>query len=208
LKADAAARVVHAPLGQFANANVHLVDVFSAGDVSTCNDLLVSARNGSERIAAVESFLLQRLRPSLETMAGRVAALIEKDPGLQVQQLALEMGVSTRHLSRSFNTTFGVGLKQFARLARIEGIVTRRSNGLPWAGVAYACGLSDQAHLIKEFREIVGQSPTRFFEQEIRIGTGIIRDPNFIIERVEEDRKGPLAGGCPTLGGYGLFTDS
>jgi methylphosphotriester-DNA--protein-cysteine methyltransferase len=95
------------------------------------------------------------------------------------------MGISARHLSRSFKATFGIGVKQFARLARIENIVAGRSKGLPWVEVACDCGMVDQAHLIKEFKEIVGQSPTRFFEQAICIEPGIIRTANFIVQGSE-----------------------
>jgi hypothetical protein len=102
LRADAAARIVHAPPGQFADANVYLGDVFGAGDVSVCDGLLASARSSGERLSVVESFLLRRLRPSAETMAGRVASLLKRNPGLQVQKLASDMGISARHLSRSF----------------------------------------------------------------------------------------------------------
>jgi AraC-like DNA-binding protein len=185
LRADAAARIVHAPPGLFADANVYLGDVFGAGDVSACDGLLASARSSSERLSVVEAFLLRRLRPSAETMAGRVAALLKRNPGLQVQKLASAMGISTRHLSRSFKASFGVGVKQFARLARIEDIVARRSKGLPWVEVACDCGMADQAHLIKEFKEIVGQSPTRFFEQAICIEPGIMRAANFIVQGSE-----------------------
>jgi AraC-like DNA-binding protein len=114
-----------------------------------------------------------------------VAALLKRTPGLQVQKLASDMGISARHLSRSFKATFGIGVKQFARLARIENIVAGRSKGLPWVEVACDCGMVDQAHLIKEFKEIVGQSPTRFFEQAICIEPGIIRTANFIVQGSE-----------------------
>jgi AraC-like DNA-binding protein len=182
LRAAAAARIVHAPPGQFADAGVYLGDVFGTGDVSVCDGLLASARSSGERLSVVESFLLRRLRPSAETMAGRVAALLKHNPGLQVQKLASDMGVSTRHLSRSFKASFGVGVEQFARLARIEDIVARRSKGLPWVEVACDCGMVDQAHLIKEFKEIVGQSPARFFDAAICIEPGIVRAANFIVQ--------------------------
>ena len=57
LRPDAASRIVDAPLGEFADASIHLGKLFGAGEVSTCDDMLAGARNSPERIATVE-FLL------------------------------------------------------------------------------------------------------------------------------------------------------
>jgi AraC-like DNA-binding protein len=53
--------------------------------------------------------------------------------------------------------------KQYARLARIEKVIAARKSGLGWADVAYACGFTDQAHLIHDFGTIVGGTPADFF---------------------------------------------
>jgi AraC-like DNA-binding protein len=144
LRPGAASRIVDARLGQFANANIHLSDVFSRGDVSTCDEMLAGARNSRERIATVECFLLRRLRPSGNSLACRAASYLRGDPTLPLQQLASMLAVSTRHLSRTFNATFGITPKRFARLARIEKIVAERRNGLSRAQVACVCDLTDQ----------------------------------------------------------------
>jgi AraC-like DNA-binding protein len=55
---------------------------------------------------------------------------------------------------------FGMGPKQFARLARIERVLAARAQGATWADIAYATGFTDQAHMINDFTAIVGVSPT------------------------------------------------
>jgi AraC-like DNA-binding protein len=81
------------------------------------------------------------------------------------------LDISERHLSRGFHATFGISPKQYARLARIEKVIAARKSGLGWANVAYACGFTDQAHLIHDFGTIVGGTPAEFF--------GAARSPNF-----------------------------
>jgi AraC-like DNA-binding protein len=189
LRPEAVSRIVDAPLGQFANANVHLGNVFSRGDVSTCDEMLAEARNSPERIATVEAFLLRRLRPQRDSLACRAASYLRSDPTLPLQQLASLLSVSVRHLSRTFNTAFGMAPKQFARLARIEKIVAERRNGLSWAQIACACDLTDQAHLIREFKDIVGEVPTEFFAQEMRAGIGRMREANFVVRQVVENER-------------------
>jgi AraC-like DNA-binding protein len=82
---------------------------------------------------------------------------------MPVLQLASQLDISRRHLSRSFQATFGTSPKQFVRLARIEKAMAARRNGEAWADIAYACGFSDQTHLIRDFNAIIGQPPEDFF---------------------------------------------
>src|SRR5882762_5744208 len=65
--------------------------------------------------------------------------------------------------SRGFRATYGTSPKQYARLARIEKVVAARKSGLGWADVAYACGFTDQAHLIHDFGTMVGGTPAELF---------------------------------------------
>jgi len=187
LRPDAASRIVDAPLGQFANANLHLANVFSRGDVSTCDEMLAEAPSSPERMATVEAFLLRRLRPQLDSLACRAASYLRSDPALPLQRLAAMLSVSVRHLSRTFNATFGMAPKRFARLARIEKIVAGRRNGLSWAEIACACDLTDQAHLVREFRDIVGEAPTEFFAQEMSAGLARMTAGNFVIQQPVEN---------------------
>jgi AraC-like DNA-binding protein len=182
LRSDAASRIVEAPLREFANANIHLGDIFSACEVAMCDDMLAAAQTSEERIAGVQSFLLRHLRPHTDSLANRAALHLRKDPTMQVHSLAAKLGSSPRHLSRAFNAAFGVSPKRFARLARFQKILAERRNGRSWAQVAHACGLTDQAHLVSEFQDIAGESPTNFFTHELRIGAEGMDEANLIVQ--------------------------
>ncbi|HTF66414.1 MAG TPA: helix-turn-helix domain-containing protein [Edaphobacter sp.] len=107
---------------------------------------------------------------------------------MQIHPLAAKLGCSARHLARAFNAAFGISPKRFARLARFQKILAERRYGQSWAQVAYACGLTDQAHLVREFHDIVGESPTEFFTHELRMGAGGMDEANLIIQH-----SGPTA---------------
>jgi AraC-like DNA-binding protein len=77
--------------------------------------------------------------------------------------------------------------KRFGRLARIEKIMAERRNGLSWAEIACACDLTDQAHLIREFKDIVGEAPTEFFAQEMYTGVASMTDANFVVRQAVEN---------------------
>jgi len=182
LRSDAAGRIIGAPLREFANENIHLEGLFGPREVALCDEILARARTSEERIAGIQSFLLRHLRPSTDSLGNRAALHLRKNPTMQMHSLAAKLGCSTRHLSRAFNAAFGIGPKRFARLARFQNILAERRSGSSWAQVAYACGLNDQAHLVKEFQDIVGESPTEFFGHELRMGAEGMDEANLIIQ--------------------------
>jgi AraC-like DNA-binding protein len=164
LKPEVAARMLGAPLQEFADTKIELSSLFNVGEVILLEEMLAEARDSAERVAYVESFLLgqmRHIRP--ESAASRAALLLRRYPALPVWRLASELDISQRHLQRHFQGAFGTSPKQFARIARIEKVLEARRDGRAWVDTAYACGFTDQAHMINEFNRIIGQPPEDFF---------------------------------------------
>lgn len=164
LKPEAAARILDAPMREFVDTKIDLRNLLNVDEVPLLEEMLAEARDSRERLATIESFLLglaRRIRP--DSLACHAASLLRCDPALPVSQLALQLDISMRHLSRCFQTTFGKSPKQFARLARIEKVAVARCHGGTWSDIAYAHGFADQSHLIREFKEITKQLPEDFF---------------------------------------------
>lgn len=125
--------------------------------VSECLPLL------SDKIAAVEAALTARfLRGSPESSAIRLAARIVEFAGvISVDQLAADAGISSRQLERRFLREIGIGPKLLARILRFQQVfrAVDRSDSA-WASVALECGYYDQAHLIRDFNQFAGQTPS------------------------------------------------
>jgi AraC-like DNA-binding protein len=183
LRSDAASRIVRAPLKEFANTTIHLANLFRASEVAMCDEMLAAAHTSKERIAGIQTFLLRHLRPHDDTLANAIALHLRKNPTMPIHSLAAKLGFSARHLTREFNAAFGISPKRFARLARFQKILAERRQSQSWAEVAYACGLTDQAHLVREFQDIVGESPTAFFTHELRVGAEGMDEANLVIQR-------------------------
>jgi AraC-like DNA-binding protein len=182
IKPESARRIIDGSLGEFANANRSLVDFFGQSVVTTCDEAVAAAHTSAERAAAVEKFLLRRLRPAAaDSAAQHVAVRLRDDPMLRIAELAAEIGTSTRHLGRMFHAVFGTSPKNFARLARVEKIIGLRQRGFTWAQIAYACGLADQAHLVREFKALVGESPSHFFANPLCAVSGPAAGAPFIV---------------------------
>lgn len=86
-----------------------------------------------------------------------------------VNLVALELGVSERHLRRVFQETIGVSPKAYAKVTRFHwALQAARDEVRPhWASIAVDAGYYDQAHLIADFRSIAGATP-RTFMRELR----------------------------------------
>lgn len=187
LRSEAASRIIAPPLKEFANTTIHLGDLFGASEVAMCDAMLAAARTSKERIAGIQSFLLRHLRPHDDNLANAIALHLREDPTMPIHCLATKLGFSARHLTREFSAAFGFSPKRFARLARFQKILAERRQRQSWADVAYACGLTDQSHLVREFQDIVGETPTAFFTHELRVGAQGMDEANLVIQR----RGGP-----------------
>ena len=159
-----AAVAVFGSLKDFANIKVDLLDIFQPGELERLHERLAQSEQSSQRIAHIETFLVRNARCSSGTsVAQHAARLLRSRPGRRLSRLAADMSISERHLSRVFRQSFGISPKRFTKIARIEKVLASRRDGLTWTEAAYACGFYDQSHMIRDFKEIVGQSPIEFF---------------------------------------------
>jgi AraC-like DNA-binding protein len=118
-----------------------------------------------ERVAQLERLLLARLEPRLEPgpQVREAVRLIHSTRGrVQVRRLADRVNLSVSQLERTFKRHVGIGPKLLARQERVseaasEALETRSAD---WARLAHKYGYSDQAHLAREFRELLRLTPS------------------------------------------------
>ncbi len=132
-------------------------------------DRLGDAKSTVDAAAILERAIAERLaiadgRHARAQLALDAAARLTSAP---VNAVAVELGVSERHLRRVFRDTVGVSPKTFARLARFHRALraARADDHAGWASIAAAVGYYDQAHLIAEFREIAGVTPRALLDE-------------------------------------------
>jgi AraC-like DNA-binding protein len=97
-------------------------------------------------------------------LARRAVRLLERDE-VRVEAVAEQLGVSARHLRRAFAESVGIGPKEFVRTVRLQRAVRSAGTSTDWGRVAADAGYYDQAHLIADFRELVGFTPVAFVKQ-------------------------------------------
>jgi AraC-like DNA-binding protein len=84
---------------------------------------------------------------------------------VRVESVADRLGVTARHLRRAFTENVGIGPKEFARTVRLQRAVRMAAISCDWARIAADAGYYDQAHLIADFRQLVGLTPGAFFKR-------------------------------------------
>jgi AraC-like DNA-binding protein len=89
-------------------------------------------------------------------------AAIDRTHGrVRIERLAQLTGITRRQLERQYDAHVGLRPKEYARIVRVQHAlhVLRSQKMTRGADVAALCGYADQAHLIRDFRQLVGQTP-------------------------------------------------
>ena len=108
---------------------------------------------------------LELSRDASAQLSAKLVELIFKDPTiLTVEPLAEKAGMSVRSLQRLFKEYVGVPPKWVIRRYRLHELVERLHSGQAFEGAQLALdlGYADQAHLIHDFRHLVGYTPTGY----------------------------------------------
>jgi AraC-like DNA-binding protein len=156
-------------LGVAANALtdriVLLEDLWGRSGSELCLELL-AAPSLPEVIDRVGRALAARatFEPASGRLARHAVRLLEGGEA-RVESVAEQLGVTARHLRRVFTESIGIGPKEFARTVRLPRAVRRAATSKDWASIAADAGYYDQAHLIADFRQLIGLTPGAYLKR-------------------------------------------
>lgn len=94
-------------------------------------------------------------------VAGFAAWTREARGRLTVAAAAARMGVAPRTLRATAHDRLGLSPKRYARVQRLLGALAL-APGASWAERAALWGFADQSHLVRECRDLLGETPSRF----------------------------------------------
>lgn len=145
---------------------VPLMAVFgeSAADLA---QRVLAQREHQAAVGLLEAFLRERQPqpdPQAE-LAGRIVAHIAAERRItRVEQVAESFELNLRRLQRLFNDYVGVGPKWVIQRYRLHEAAERLAAepGLDCAALALELGYADQAHFIRDFKQLVGRSPSEY----------------------------------------------
>ena len=125
------------------------------------------ADDDPSRAAIATGFVAQRIAagPPLDDAVVRCCALLESThDDARVAALCALAGLGRRQLERRFRDAVGVGPALLASILRLRTVfdLIERDSDRPWTDAALAAGYFDQSHFIRDFRRLVGCTPTEF----------------------------------------------
>lgn len=152
---------------------VLLEDIWGRSGADLCLDLLAAPGLPDVMDRLTRALALRALRvaetfePASGLLARRAVRLLEGGE-VRVESVAERLGVTARHLRRAFKESVGIGPKEFARSVRLQRAVRRAATTKDWAAIAADAGYYDQAHLIADFRQLVGLTPGAFLKRGVQ----------------------------------------
>jgi len=155
-----------APVSTLANRTLPAQAVFGA-DGQSLASRIASCATLDGMMAVAEDVLLAHLpAPDPEVArAGTLVATIAGELGItSVDRLTTATGIDKRALQRLFQKYVGIGPKWVIKRYRLHEAVARIQDGAPVdpVGLALELGYFDQAHFARDFRALVGLSPTDY----------------------------------------------
>lgn len=158
------------PVDTLAGGLVSLDDLWGGEAVALRRALAERAASapgeGRDRSVAalVEGALVERMRRTPyepgSALAVREAVRLLDAGARSIDEIARAIGLSERHLRRSFQSVVGVAPKAYARMARLRrALALHRVAVRPWSEIARAAGYFDQAHMAADFRDLLRRSP-------------------------------------------------
>jgi AraC-like DNA-binding protein len=143
------------------------IDTFDSNyilpDMRKVNDRLSFDLSDMEAIGVIENYLNEKFQKASKPLAIDTALnqLIQFEGRIRVDDLAKISNLSNRQLERQCLYRTGYTPKYIARMVRFVKAwnLKEKYPELSWTNVAYQCDYSDQAHLIKDFKQFSGINP-------------------------------------------------
>ena len=160
------------PLAELRNA-LSLLDALDRPNLVRLADQIYATESLPARIRWLEGWLLGRLALGKERspiIPASLTLLRQRAGELRMPDLAREFALSQRQLERLYQSQVGMSPKQYTQLLRVEQarLALKRGYQRPAgasAELAAELGYYDQSHFIREFRAVVGMTPTAYLKR-------------------------------------------
>ena len=171
-------RFLRTTMAELTDRTIELTDVL--GDSArNMIDRMASVPNWYERFDLLDAIFLKRIEDAREASPEVTWAwqrLSAAHGSVRITDLTDEIGWTRKRLVARFREQIGLPPKAIGRVMRFQRALEllsaeRSCNSID---VAYSCGYTDQAHMIKEFRSLAGATPKELMHLGAEPAVGIV----------------------------------
>lgn len=142
------------PASDFTDRSVPVEDVFGARGRELL-ERLAALNSPNEAVRLISDFVTRELadRDCVPQFSLRGYA--------RVEDMAAQSGLPVRTLHSRLRQHVSLSPKRVLRIQRLQhALVCFRDRSIGWTQIATNSGFADQAHMIREFHDLLGESPT------------------------------------------------
>jgi len=137
------------------------------------NEQVGNAQDMNAISALLDDFFIKKLNESVTNnsfLEFAVRQIFSTDGTISIDQLTQHVHASRRYVEKVFKEKIGMSPKQYAQIIRVKKtsmyLLDPRSN-LNLREIVHKLDYYDQSHLLKDFKAVMGQSPTAFLKRQI-----------------------------------------
>ena len=161
-----AAAFLAVPVGELRETMVEL-DAVARSLTGLASEVQDGQRRARGLVGAVERWIHGCDAPDPGVRAA-VELITRASTPPSVRSVGTQLGRSTRWVQRVFRDTVGLSPKMLTRINRVQRAMraARSSPTRTWSSIAADVGYFDQSHLVRDFHQLVGCTPSEFSVRE------------------------------------------
>ena len=148
------------------SGNVVELDLIWKREILSLRERLLEADEIEAKFDLLEAYLLSKAQSYLhpDTTVSAALASLQSWPVIPLRELASRLGVSHKQMLARFDCRVGLTPKLTSRIFRFrQSLAAAHVSEEPdWSDIAAQYGYYDQAHLIHEFQEFAGMTPSEY----------------------------------------------
>jgi AraC-like DNA-binding protein len=160
---DGLHRLFSTPMQELTNLDYEAHSVLGSF-IARVRERLGNLKSFTQRVRLLDEVLLQRALAStgFDGVSAAANRIIVAGGRADIPALAGSAGLSMRQFERRFTQQVGVRPKLFARIARFEVALEGKARFVrkSWTDVAHEFGYYDQMHMVHDFAEFTGATPS------------------------------------------------
>lgn len=143
---------------------------------------IMSCEESQRCMQLLDDFFLQefyQVSPSPPLLQFSVQNIFRSRGTISLDELSGQLRVSNRYLQQLFKRQLGLSPKHYARIIRVKRASIQMLSPefrYPLVQIAAELDYFDQSHFLKDFKSIVGKSPSRFLKEEKGVSPEALAD--------------------------------